>query len=793
MALDAKGVAALALHRFGLGPRAGSINAIASDPRGALIAEIERPEAGRIADPTLQSAAESSRQVFEFNAERTAQQRVERARREAEQKTAAADGMEKPPEATPPNPLPAGKPARPVEPPLPQKLFEREALARVNAAVGADIGFAERLVWFWSNHFCISADKVFAMAGGYEREAIRPHSLARFGDILLAAEGHPAMLFYLDNAQSIGPNSTGGINQTRGLNENLAREILELHTLGVASGYTQDDVTTFAKVLTGWSIIPSGPDPERGGEFVFIKRTHEPGPLTVLGKTYPDTGLQQGRAVLADLARHPATATHVATKLARHFVADQPPQPLVDRLAKTFRDTGGDLREVAKALVTSPDAWSSEQSKIKRPSEWVVAILRASGLDPDIRRVLGAQTLLGEPLWRPPAPKGFADDNGAWTDGLAQRLDMANQLATRVAGKVDPQEFLDNRARLARVGRNAPHRRARRQPRPGAHARADGARIPEEMTMATLHSPTRRSLLLGSGTLFAWAYLPKLALAEGRDPRMLTIILRGALDGLAAVAPVGDPEWVKLRGDRAMTLDGKTPALPLDSFFALNPAMPNLHRMYQAKQAIIVHAAATPYRERSHFDGQDVLESGISKPGATDSGWLNRALAATEPTFRAVPSRREAFAVGPVTPLVVRGAAPILSWTPPRLAPASDDTIMRLLDLYQHTDPALARVLEERMGADRDRPAPAAWTRRRPRCRPVPIACAPISRRRPARRRNSSRVPTDRASARWHLTAGTRMSTRAPTRGASPRCSVRSMPPSRRWKPTWAMRGARRW
>jgi uncharacterized protein (DUF1501 family) len=214
----------------------------------------------------------------------------------------------------------------------------------------------------------------------------------------------------------------------------------------------------------------------------------------------------------------------------------------------------------------------------------------------------------------------------------------------------------------------------------------------------TLHAPSRRSLLLASGTLFAWAYLPKLALAEGRDPRMLTIILRGALDGLGVVAPVGDPDWVKLRGERAMTLDGKVPALSLDSFFALNPAMPNLYRLYQAKQAAIVHATATAYRERSHFDGQDVLESGFAKPGATDSGWLNRALAATEPAARVATPGRQGFAVGPVTPLVVRGAAPILSWTPPRLAPASDDTIGRLLGLYQHTDPMLARVLEERMG-----------------------------------------------------------------------------------------------
>jgi uncharacterized protein (DUF1501 family) len=213
----------------------------------------------------------------------------------------------------------------------------------------------------------------------------------------------------------------------------------------------------------------------------------------------------------------------------------------------------------------------------------------------------------------------------------------------------------------------------------------------------TLHAPTRRQLLLGSGTLFAWAYVPKLARAEGRDPRLLVIVLRGALDGLAAVAPVGDPDWVGLRGDQALTLDGKTPALPLDAFFALNPAMPNLHRLYKAGAATIVHAAATAYRERSHFDGQDVLESGLGKPGAAYTGWLNRALTSLQPAGRA-GGGRDAFAVGPIAPLVVRGPAPVLSWTPRRLPPAGDDTMMRLMDLYQHTDPALARVLADRMG-----------------------------------------------------------------------------------------------
>jgi uncharacterized protein (DUF1501 family) len=207
------------------------------------------------------------------------------------------------------------------------------------------------------------------------------------------------------------------------------------------------------------------------------------------------------------------------------------------------------------------------------------------------------------------------------------------------------------------------------------------------------HLATRREMLLASGALFAWAYMPSLAQAEGRDPRFLVIVLRGALDGLATVAPVGDPNWVRLRGNDALLTSGETAALPLDNLFALNPAMPNLYRMYKAGQATIVHAVASPYRERSHFDGQDVLESGLTKPGG-DTGWLNRALASLKPSDRV--AGKDTFAVGPITPLIARGSAPVLSWTPSRLQPAGNDTLGRLLDLYRHTDPVLARALEER-------------------------------------------------------------------------------------------------
>src|SRR5262249_12248199 len=299
-------------------------------------------------------------------------------------------------------------PRPPSGPTVPQQIYLAEAKARFHAALIAEIGFVERLVWFWSNHFCVSADKgnVRQICGAYEREVIRANVLGRFADMLLAVESHPAMLIYLDNARSIGPDSPAGMRQRRGLNENLAREILELHTLGVRTVYAQEDVTRFANVITGWTVVPPRQDPvrggalaseasgqrgnpivrapdtrpepgssARGGEFDFNPRMHQPGAPTVIGTSYPDTGVEEGRAVLAALARHPATAKLVATKLARHFVADDPPPALVERLAKRFLATHGDLKEMAKTLVTSPEAWETPRGKLKRPGEWVIAAL----------------------------------------------------------------------------------------------------------------------------------------------------------------------------------------------------------------------------------------------------------------------------------------------------------------------------------------------------------------------------------------------------------------------------------
>ncbi|HWP14665.1 MAG TPA: DUF1800 family protein [Xanthobacteraceae bacterium] len=443
MSLDAKGGAALALHRFGLGPRAGSIRMIGSDPRGALLEEIEKPGAGQIVNAELLTSAAGARLNFAYNQQQQAKRIAARISAEQQKTTMAVMTPEDAkPEDTAMVTVPGAAEPQPATPP--QRNVNREVEARIAAAMNAEIGFVERLVWFWSNHFCVSADVVLNMVGGYEREAIRPHVLGRFGDMLLAAESHPAMLIYLDNFRSIGPMSVAGLINKIGLNENLGREILELHTLGVRSVYTQEDVYRFAKAITGWTIRPMATDAEHGNEFVFMDRRHEPGPQTILGKTYPEGGVEQGQAVLADLARHPATAAHVAFKLARHFSADEPSPSLVERLSKRFLDTDGDLKEMAKALVEAPETWDEQRLKLKRPSEWLIACWRAIGVAPEARRIFDTHGYLGERFWRPSAPKGFSDEQSAWIDGLSQRLDIANRIGELVQARVEPAELLDN-------------------------------------------------------------------------------------------------------------------------------------------------------------------------------------------------------------------------------------------------------------------------------------------------------------------------------------------------------------
>jgi uncharacterized protein (DUF1800 family) len=446
MALDLKAQAALAFSRFGLGPRATGYAKIASDPRGAVLAELENPGAARIEDGGLLGGGPSARAFIEYRRQRVALQRA-KARAAAAGKDGAADakaaakpaaasgGMMRVTPASEPGPARSDKQA-----------YYDEAKLRFTAATEAEIGFVERLVWFWSNHFCVSVNKsgvVRSMAGAFEREAIRAHALARFRDMLLAVEQHPAMLFYLDNVKSFGPNSRAGKRRSRGFNENLAREIMELHTLGVRTVYTQTDVIGLAKTITGWTIVPFRSDPARGGEFHFDPRMHEPGAQTVLGRRYRESGVEQGRAALLDIAAHPATARHIATKLAAHFVADQPPPSLVERLERRYLDTNGDLKEVAKALVTAPEAWSETRGKLRRPAEWIAGCVRMCGVPlPETPFIIRFLALLGEPLWRPPAPKGFPDDNDAWLDGLPQRLRIANRFGHQFA-RIDAREIAE--------------------------------------------------------------------------------------------------------------------------------------------------------------------------------------------------------------------------------------------------------------------------------------------------------------------------------------------------------------
>lgn len=479
MARDSQN-ALVALNRFGFGARGGAsgdfVNA-ASDPRGFVKGELARPNGALLELPGLQSTPELAKAVFEYQFEQ------QQARAAAAKAMPPAEGgedkpqrrnlslssiaIEMAPKETPRGSgnanaamapadaqvAPAVQPnaAKPPQQPLNviQKTFRAEALARLQRATLADCGFVERLVAFWSNHFCISAGKgglARMWAGSFEREAIRPHVLGRFNDMLKAVEQHPAMLFFLDNQQSLGPDSRAGQNRKRGLNENLAREIMELHTLGVGGGYTQDDVTSLARVITGWTFAGRQGQLGTPGSFVFNANAHQPGPQTVLGKVYEPNGLAQGEAVLSDIARHPSTAKFVATKFVRHFVADDPPPALVARLQDTFTKTDGDLKALALTLVDSDEAWAAPLTKMRSPYEFLVASGRLLARVPeDPGRYLGGLNVLGQPLWSPAGPNGFPDSNAAWAapEGMKLRLDIAAQIASRLADSVDPRELLE--------------------------------------------------------------------------------------------------------------------------------------------------------------------------------------------------------------------------------------------------------------------------------------------------------------------------------------------------------------
>jgi uncharacterized protein (DUF1800 family) len=331
--------------------------------------------------------------------------------------------------------------------------------ARLDSALTSGNPFAERLVHFWANHFAVSVDKlpVVPVAGLLEFEAIRPHVFGRFSDLLLAVEQHPAMLVFLNQVQSVGPDSEFAEitrkRKLRGINENLAREIMELHTLGARTGYTQADVIEFAKALTGWTVpgFAGSPPPRvlgdaREGEFVFVDALHEPGTRTIMGKAYPQQGEAQARAILLDLAASPATARHISTKLARHFAGDDPPSAMVDRLARAYLASGGELPAVYRALIDSPEAWESKPLKFKSPWEWSVSALRAVGnpeIDPKAADAMLAQ--LGQPTWKPGSPAGWDDVAGSWAapEALMLRVEAAQQIAGRVGSSVDARAIAE--------------------------------------------------------------------------------------------------------------------------------------------------------------------------------------------------------------------------------------------------------------------------------------------------------------------------------------------------------------
>ncbi len=466
MAEQASRDAVIAFNRFGFGARPGDLSKIGADPRGALKAELQ-PDKALIAPEhaeaagLLGTAANVQTSYAAQEARKLAREQM-RAEASAAQMSAGAvvPSNAATPQSAPPGgnamamadqkavPGADGKPK--AQQPQPEgRIYRAEALARFAMARDAEIGLVERLVAFWSNHFCVSVNKgevVRAAAGSFEREAIRPYVLGRFADMLLAVEHHPAMLFYLDNAQSVGPDSRAGQNRKRGLNENLAREIMELHTLGVDGGYTQNDVTSLARVITGWTFAGREGRIGEPGTFVFNANMHEPGDQMVAGHAYLGGGFGQGEAALNDIARNPATGHHIATKLVRHFVADDPPPAAVERIATVFRNRDGDLKAVALALIDLPEAWSAPATKMRNPYDFLVASGRLLGLSmSDPGPALAALRNLAMPLWEPPGPNGFPDTAADWAspEGLKLRLDVAAQIAHGFKGSDEPLALIE--------------------------------------------------------------------------------------------------------------------------------------------------------------------------------------------------------------------------------------------------------------------------------------------------------------------------------------------------------------
>jgi len=426
--------AEIAVLRFGLGAKPGDLAAAAADPRGWLKAQIKGAVPLAVDTPLAPSD-----QIFEgWLAAREQRQRM---------KAAAAQATD----------APLGNAIREAY----QPHYRAQVLARAQSAALTTRPFAERLVHFWSNHFAVSADKgvVFGLAGTLENEAVRPHVAGRFVDLLTAVEQHPAMIAFLDNQYSVGKDSMAAAfasrrfgpelntaNRQFGINENLAREILELHTLGVNGGYSQADVTSFAQVITGWS-IGGGKGRLAGGEpgrFYFRDNLHQPGPKAVLGKTYTEQGIRQGEAVLADLSRRPQTARFIATKLVRHFIADDPPPAAVERVARVFLKSGGDLPQVYAALIESPEAWETAARKFKTPEDFVFSTLRALNVSPaQPEEVVRTFDLLGQRQYSPGSPAGWPDTSKNWdgSDALMHRVLWASRVGAKYENGIEPSDL----------------------------------------------------------------------------------------------------------------------------------------------------------------------------------------------------------------------------------------------------------------------------------------------------------------------------------------------------------------
>lgn len=407
----------IAANRFGFGARPGELDSIARDPARWLTAQMDARYAPSSAfdglpdTPAIVRGAMGQMRNMRKSQEGGDPEEQRRMLREA-QKSMRDDYIE-------------------------------EAAARTRAAVDSQAPFYERLVHFWSNHFTVSATKrqSLPLVAAFERDVIRPHIMGHFGDMLLASTRHPAMLTYLDNARSIGPNSRAGKRGGKGLNENLAREIMELHTLGVNGGYGQDDVIALAKMLTGWTVDTEG----RGANgFIFTPQTHEPGEKTLLGIRYPDKGEAEAENALRSLAVHPATATFIATKLAQHFISDTPPQVNINTLAQSYMRSGGKLSDVYRTLIALPDVWRTPLPKIKTPNDYIISLLRAGGTDIDNRRLAGAFRALGQVPFSAPSPAGWSDQGKDWMGGeaLLRRIEIAQSLSAALHTRVTPDEML---------------------------------------------------------------------------------------------------------------------------------------------------------------------------------------------------------------------------------------------------------------------------------------------------------------------------------------------------------------